>query len=175
MCALRGKLATVARISIYISDDLKVGMDALTAVNWSAVAQQAFDQELRLHRQLTEREMDAVIERLRASKKKQVDNLISNGFEAGKKWAECDAEYLTLRNIAKIATSDNIDDYEEGNDEDGYTGSPSYLSVLPDYSFWSRDVPPVYLNNNSDMPHLYFQIGFIKGAQSVWRQVSNKI
>ena len=167
----------VARISIYVSDDLKASMDALTAINWSSVAQRAFEQELRLHPQWTEYEMNAVIERLRASKKMQVDNLISDGFEAGKGWAERDAGYLTLKNIAKIPTSDNMDDYEDDG-EDPFDIDPhsvSYKDVLPDYNFWINEIPLEYLKGNSDMPHLYFRIGFVKGAKSVWRQVSDKL
>jgi hypothetical protein len=167
----------VARISIYVSDDLKASMDALTTINWSSVAQGAFEQELRLHPQWTEYEMNAVIERLRASKKKQVDNLINDGFEAGKGWAERDAEYLELKNIAKIPTSDDMDDYEDDSEDPFETGpsSVSYRDALPDYNFWTKEIPLEYLKGNSDMPHLYFRIGFVKGAKSVWRQVSDKL
>ena len=42
----------MARMSIYAPDELKARMDAIETVNWSSIAQTAFEREIRLPRSL---------------------------------------------------------------------------------------------------------------------------
>ncbi len=102
------------RINLYVTDDLKARMDRVAdAVNWSAVAQGAFEKALTAWPIMEEAKMAAVLERLRASKVELVDNVVAAGFAAGRVWAETAADYLTLRAVgtydwSRVPTALNV-------------------------------------------------------------------
>ena len=61
----------MARITLYIPDDLKPRMDAVgDAINWSEVARPTILLALATHEHRKGQNMDTAIERLRASKEK---------------------------------------------------------------------------------------------------------
>jgi hypothetical protein len=89
-------------INVYVSDDLKARMDrAAEGVNWSSVAQGAFERALASIPAMEGSKMSAVLERLKASKAEQVDSVAAAGFAAGRRWAENEADYLTLRRVGE--------------------------------------------------------------------------
>jgi hypothetical protein len=99
-------------INVYVSDDLKARMDrAADGVNWSSVAQSAFEKALALYPTMEGSKMSAVLERLKASKAEQVDSVAAAGFAAGRAWAESAADYLTLKRVGEYDWSD-----DEGDD-----------------------------------------------------------
>ncbi|MCB1533248.1 MAG: hypothetical protein KDJ44_00655 [Rhodoblastus sp.] len=150
----------MARMSIYVPDDLKGRMDDLES-NWSAIAQVAFEREIRLHPKLTENEMQATIERLRASKKAQIDDVIQAGVEAGKKWAQDEAEYLDLTKVGraleqKFAVKSTSKD-EAGNETDTMRSFPKLSNGL--------------LLSEAVAEGEHYEHGFCMGVLDVWKQV----
>ena len=107
--------------------------------------------------------MDAVIERLRASKTKQVDDVIKAGFDRGRVWAEKEAGFLQLKNVAEDHISNDPDELE-------LNSISRHVNPNSWYEFWleimSEQLPP---------PEPYFQIGFYKGAKAVWDEVKDKL
>jgi hypothetical protein len=91
------------RVTLYIPDDLKARMDEVSeAVNWSAIAQQAFrDVVINLAARKETATMDDVVERLRASKQSYVETEHKAGLAVGEEWAKEAAKYGELLRIAK--------------------------------------------------------------------------
>jgi hypothetical protein len=88
---------------LYVPDDLKARMDeAGQAVNWSAIAQQAFREVvLNLAVRKETATMDDAVERLRVSKRSYVEAEREAGLEVGEVWATEHPEYGELLRIAK--------------------------------------------------------------------------
>lgn len=92
----------MARINISISDDLKQQMDSFPKVNWSSVAQDAFETQVKIN-QLKETDMQAAgIERLRVSKQSKAERELAEGFALGKRWALEHADYDELERVADL-------------------------------------------------------------------------
>lgn len=91
-------MATTVRSSISIPTDLKARMDAYgEGVNWSAVACKAIENELAaIITRRKARDMEDVILRLRASKRRTDAAEARAGFQAGERWARESAEYMDL-------------------------------------------------------------------------------
>src|SRR5262249_47730364 len=91
--------------TIYVPDELKAKMDSFDSEgpNWSGIAQAAFQSECdRMHnRKKGAGKMNAVIQRLRASKIKVEDQEHAAGLAAGRKWAMEDAEYDELARVVE--------------------------------------------------------------------------
>jgi hypothetical protein len=153
----------MARMSIYVPDELKERMDAVDSVNWSAVAQSQFERELRLHPQLSENEMQATIERLKASKIAQTDEVIAKGAEAGKKWAMERASFLDLTHAGK-----QLDVPPWKSNSDSLRNFPDDLPSGDSFFLISSD----YITLSSDK---YFEHGFCLGALEVWKQVKDQL
>jgi hypothetical protein len=154
-------------MSIYLPDDLHQRLERLRDyTNWSQVAQKAFELELRLHPDWSNDQMDAIIERLRASKRQQVDDVIQKGLEAGRDWAEKTASYKDLRIVAeKLEFPDDPDDVQY-NTIAGALGEPAGDLFKPYYD--EEHVTYTHIDP-------YFQIGFYRGAGQVWKEVKDKL
>jgi len=146
----------MARMSIYVPDDLKARMDAVDSVNWSAVAQSQFERELRLHPKLTGDEMQATIERLKASKVAQTDDVIAAGIEAGKKWSMEKADYLVLSSLG-----DTMNGITRLNFKDNLIRIPDYLAEQ--------------IEGNPRQRGEYFEHGFCLGVMEVWKQIKDHL
>jgi hypothetical protein len=73
------------RVTLYIPGDLKARMDEIEAVNWSAIAQQAFKEVvINLAARKETATMDDVVERLRASKESYVETEHKAGLRSGR-------------------------------------------------------------------------------------------
>ena len=149
----------MARINLSIPDSLKDRMSALDSrVNWSEVAQAAFEREIVNHN-FEVNNMEQVIERLRASKTAFVDKERAEGVSAGRNWAQQHASYEHLRTIANLDLSEETDcavlmDKALGN-----------TSLNRDKSFWQ----------DGDLPSDEYVEAFVDGARDVWDQVADKI
>jgi hypothetical protein len=146
-------------MSIYVPDELKERMDDADSVNWSGVAQSAFEKVLRLHPKLTENEMQATIERLKASKTAQTDDVIAAGVEAGKKWAMEKASYLDLATAGKELTS-----YKT-----------NAMRVFPERLPTGEKFFKIALESGVTGPDKYFEHGFCLGVIEVWKQVKDHL
>lgn len=158
----------MARMSIYVPDELKCRMDAVDSVNWSSVAQSAFERELRLHVKPLEEEMEAIIERLKASKAAQTDDVIAAGAEAGKKWAMETASYLDL----SWAGSQLHQKFAFRGTTKDHTGEHESLKSFPKLRD-GREISE-FLPANTCIDE-YFEHGFCKGVLSVWQKVKDHI
>lgn len=92
------------RLSIYVPGALKARMDERPEINWSAVAQKAFDLEMRLRASPGDQDMHAAVGRLRASKEISELEDRPEWVRAGRLWAMNDADYDDLKSIARIGT-----------------------------------------------------------------------
>ncbi len=90
----------MARISIYVRDDLKTRMDAAgDAINWSEVARPALTAAIAAYEHRKGRNMTTAIERLRASRLEATQSDKEDGKSDGRVWAENDAEYQWLKRL----------------------------------------------------------------------------
>jgi hypothetical protein len=154
----------MARMSIYLPDELQRRLARLQdQVSWSQVAQKAFEGVLRLNPEWSEDQMSAVVERLRASKIKEVDEVIARGAAAGREWAEQKASYRALKTVAeKVLLPSDPDDIPD-NAITEWVGETHVDFFAP------------YIGDNEFHVGPYFQIGFLQGAKAVWAEVRSKI
>ncbi len=92
----------MARINISVPDGLRERMSALDErVNWSEVAQTAFEREIIRHNFEVEN-MEQVIERLRVSKSEYETTEYERGRKDGHDWACRHATYADLKAVCDL-------------------------------------------------------------------------
>src|ERR1700733_607916 len=93
----------MARVSIYVTEDLKTRMDRIgEAANWSEIVRPAILSEVASHEHRKGKTMATVVERLRASRIKHDQEMETLGAEAGRTWASDTAEFAELQRVSKI-------------------------------------------------------------------------
>ncbi len=97
------------RMNISISDALRERMDELENVNWSAVAQAAFELEIK-SKIKGHGDMEKVIERLKASKQRIETEVKPLWIGYGAEFAANTAEFDELERISSISVYDIDDD-----------------------------------------------------------------
>lgn len=161
----------MARIGIYIPDELKARMDQVEHVNWSATAQRAFEVEVNLKEVLMSTE-DSVVARLRASKVKEDEAEQVAGRKIGQKWARDWAEYGELK---RVATYQHWDE----------TPEEVYPSQLLCLIFAVDDRREIDTSDERELwqllldrevePEPAWVEGFVEGVGEVWDEVGDKI
>jgi hypothetical protein len=157
------------RTTITLPHDLKKRMDAVREqVNWSATAAAAFEAKLlEIESRKDVKTMKETIERLKASKRKEEEEMLKLGREAGLEWAMKKAEYIDLERLAnhKVRSAfDGEDFFAEIRYEDWKQGRKAdafWESVLGDSAYRAE--------SNS------FIQGFIAGALEVWNDVKEQL
>lgn len=149
----------MARVSIYVPDDMKARMDEVgeDRVNWSSVAQVAFRLAI-INAALTrEPKMEDVIERLKASKAVDDQRDHAQGVTEGREWAAKQATYRHLKTVANVDLSDawNEDEYAEKVTEALGEGHEDF--------FGEEAAPGAYVK------------GFVEGARELWKAVASKV
>jgi hypothetical protein len=92
----------MARISLYISDDLKARMDAAgDGVNWSDAARPALAAAVAAFEHSKGGTMHTSIERLRTSRIASAQTAAVYGSKEGRRWAEDEASYVLLRSLSR--------------------------------------------------------------------------
>lgn len=157
------------RVTVYVSDDLKVRMDeAEETINWSTAAQAAFREAIAIHRLKKDNtDMDSVIERLRASKRRTDESSATAGRGCGAKWAKETAEYDELRRVTSHLEESGADwDY-----------SISDMRRLIDPSDWLTDQEwkNYWSTHGRDATDSNFIRGFVEGAAEVLLEVKDKL
>ncbi len=165
----------MARVSIYVPDDLKARMDRVgDAANWSEVVRPAILSEVASHEHRKGASMTTVVERLRASKEMHAQKSAAVGRVAGRAWAFNRAEYAALVRVSRI---------EEGT-EDGWAFSALRFAVDPEKDWPNRDVlehlgfdEDFLRDHGLDWRHIPDELlgAFIEGAQEVFEQVEDKL
>ncbi len=156
------------RMSIYVPDELKVGMDEIgDRENWSAIAQSAFSRIVQIRQPMEDEQMESVIQRLRGTRIVEEDRLRAEGIKEGRDWAMNHATFGQLERVGEIDT-DDIDEQDAT-----YTLTCAAAGERLDG------------NEQQDMleqmfgPHKVILgsrvIGFVEGAQEIWEQVGDKV
>ena len=155
----------MARVSIYVPDDLKERMDAVgDEINWSDVARPAFLMALATHRQRSDPTMQSAIERLRASKAEADKQDEIDGKADGQSWAENDAGYYDLRRVAKIEFFHGIDSLDA-----------LYRAVDPQGKLSAEEFKEqVFGTEYADITEAYAR-AFIEGAQEFYDRVKDEL
>ena len=165
----------MAKMTIYVNDDLKTRMDAVEeSVTWSAIASRAFEIEIgEVAKRKQEKDMSTVIDRLRASKLVHEGQEYKDGHAHGKWWAEVCADYGELDRLY------NFDEQTLGlNAEQAY--DPVYLAAVicgddgdtAPSDFWEGAVDD-WTNNFHKNTEWYK--GFVEGAQDVFCEVHDQL
>ncbi|MCH7873648.1 MAG: hypothetical protein IID33_18265 [Planctomycetes bacterium] len=177
----------MARVTMSVSDSLKKRMGKVKRhVNWSEVAQAAFERKLgELGQQKEIKKMSDVIERLRASKLESDSETGKQGRSDGRKWAMRTAEAFELEMLATYRRSceDACWDLTFNPDDPDTVNSPGvkfYDLILRDRSnysfiqateFWDDRLGDRREAQNDGA----YVMAFAEGALEVWNEVSDKI
>ena len=174
----------MARLSIYVPDELKERIDALKSeANWSDVACRAFEINIgELAKARKETDMSAVIERLRASKLQNEDKMTQAGREAGRRWAQKYAEYDELQRVCAL----DADEWCIGQPMAPHThggwlalhtlglkedGDDSHVREFAECAGWDD----VFPHERGELEDEGFISGFILGAQEFFDEVADKL
>ena len=97
-CYAHNDRSLMARISLYIPDELRTRMDAAGAeeINWSEVARPSLTAAVAAFEHKKGQNVSTAIERLRASKRHSDQQEKTSGYNDGRSWAENKAEYNEL-------------------------------------------------------------------------------
>ncbi len=96
-------MAEFVRKTITVPAEIAVEMAKTAEVNWSQVASNAFQVELkRRNAEQKQTKLDNVVNRLRQSKNQSDDSPYAKGKEAGELWAREYAEYEELKRLANL-------------------------------------------------------------------------
>lgn len=171
-------------ISVYVNDDLKRRMDAEKDENWSKLASASFNKKLaELIQRKTVNDMEAAIQRLRASRNEYEEMINAEGFEAGKEWAERYADFGQLKRLCEFGErleSEPVYGWEFFFGEDSnnaYCASERLVFEIegeePDRNlasdFWDAAL------GNEDLPEADFARAFAEGAIEFFKRVSDKL
>ena len=163
----------MARVSIYVPDDLKKQMDAVgDVINWSDVARPTFLMALATHQHKGKHTMTTAIERLRASKAKSDKEDEITGKADGRSWAENDAEYNDLRRVAEI----DLENALRINAFNGLSMLDTLYNALDEGRNLSAEdfKEEVFGDRNADITDAYAW-AFIEGAQEFYNEVADKL
>ncbi|MFI0846426.1 hypothetical protein [Mesorhizobium sp. IMUNJ 23232] len=161
----------MAKMNIYVGDELKMRMDALPNQNWSAVAQEAF--ELQIATAPKENmNMDDVIERLRASKQKSEEQTKPYWKGQGREWAMKTAEADALENVGELEYSD-----ADSADELLNMIVGAITDDEPDYNAIVEFCEEVLTGEHprTKKPSKRIIMWWLEGAQEIWAEVQDKI
>lgn len=156
----------MARITLYVPDELKAEMDAVEGENWSDIARPAFMRAVAI-RKYRRGHMESAIERLRASKAEAEKEDEMQGKVDGRAWAERDASYAELRRVAEIEVPNSPpDDWA--------------YDALADAIDPEKDLDPrqfreqVFGSEDADLSEAYL-LAFIEGATEFFDEVRDKL
>lgn len=158
----------MARLNISVPDELKARMDDINT-NWSAIASEAFELEVRKRERIVEMNHAQIAGRLKASYQQEAAKYFDKGHENGAKWAalEADAaELMFLENRTSSADGGQFlrrGDYEDTPFEE-YGDVETFLEVVLSISDGTVNLPaPIWFE------------GFVAGALEVWASVKEEV
>jgi hypothetical protein len=159
----------MARVNIYVPADLKARMDTVRrSTNWSEVVRPAIlsavaSDEQRKGANMKTPDLNAVVERLRASKEKHLLEMAKSGRERGRLWACEKAEFDELRRVVDVAG---------GNDHDALEGLKS--AIDPQHTLNRTEFAELIGVGERDMSNEY-AVTFVEGAAEVLDQVAPQL
>ncbi|RVU12500.1 hypothetical protein [Methylobacterium oryzihabitans] len=158
----------MARVSIYVSDELKARMAEVgDALNWSDIARPAFETAISNFNHRKGQSMMTAIERLRASKQNYLQNSAQNGASSGREWAQNHASFYELKQVSNI----DLDLRHLGLEDLAWT---VHRAVDPDDSIRHDDFPNVIFGD-SKWPSDEWLTGWVQGAQQFFEEVEDQL
>lgn len=169
----------MARMNISVPDDLKARMDAAAeAVNWSGVASRAFELELgEIAKRQKEKDMSAVIQRLRASKLEQEDVAYKDGYRDGKVFAENEADYSDLKKLYELTDQSDWPDICESAEDAAYSPAEAVHMWMVGEDTFDRSESAAFWERfcGGEYPEGEYLRGFVEGAADVLAQVEDEL
>ena len=157
----------MARISIYVPDDLKAEMAQVgDAVNWSEVVRPSIHSALASYKHRSTPTMQTTIERLRASKAEATEHDVESGKKDGREWARDVASYKDLKAMSRIST-EALENYPE------QAVGICKKMLDPSDEMDRREFAVVWFSDSD--PSAEYLLGFVSGAQEVYEEVADKI
>ncbi len=152
----------MARINLSIPDRLKSEMDALEGrANWSALATESFEREVRKLNRVNIMETTQVAERLRASFEQSGVSLRDKGHQTGVEWAARTAEYDELAWLS--------DSEDAAIDLSDWQVSDSPFEEYEPKKFWERAA------GLERLPSADYVWGFVEGAVEMFERVRDQV
>jgi hypothetical protein len=166
----------MARVNVYVTDDLKARMDRAGDLNWSTAAQRAFEIEIQAQEwKMVENRIERTVERLRASKAQEDGELKAEGRKAGVEWANEDASFRVLRAVAN---------FEWGSAPPEFYGYHLACLILNQKSpsdpagageLWDELCGGHMTEDSGSEPDPAWLEGFVDGAMTVWDEVKGEL
>jgi len=149
-------------MNVSIPEDTKSAMDNIKDVNWSEVARNAFDREVRKRKRIDRMDTAAITERLRASHENQIEVEKEDGNIFGADWAAKLAEFAELRDLKRFGEA-------AGEALHKWRMMDTVLDRWDQEEFWEvQEIDP-------DDVTLAFCEGFAEGALEVWERVRENV
>lgn len=165
------------RVCISVPCGIKTEMDkAGGQTNWSAVAAQAFQNEVtRLKSRRKVDNMNSVIERMKAADELEAKELFESGRNLGIDWAESDATRRQLRRLDEAgAHKESSPMWKNKSGAFGWPGR--FLAILYSTNEIDQDlIDSVFGEDNNDAKELEYLLGFADGALDIWSKVADKL
>jgi len=163
----------MGRINLYVADALEQRMSRFRdQLNWSAIAQEAFEQAVKLEELKGEGSMEAAqIERLRHSRAKHEQSQHSIGFKIGRTWALDEAEYDALERVTSVDIEvPGIDAVEEKRSAAARLLATAYLGedAIASYRETTEAMERLFDERSPSAEKIQ---GFIDGATEVYAEV----
>jgi hypothetical protein len=156
----------MARITLYVPDDLKTRMDAAgDAINWSEVARPVLTAAVAAFEHRKGQNMTTAIERLRASRLETEQTDKVQGKSDGRAWAENDAEYQWLKRLHLRAN--------EQTEEEPMTALA--MAIDPTGTTAFSEISEICFSEVSDLPSDEYLDGFINGAVEFFKEVRSRV
>jgi hypothetical protein len=155
----------LARIAIYVPDELKSRMDTVDNANWSEIARPAFESAIATFQHEKGKTMDSAIERLRASKRLQSQNDFLAGQQQGRTWTRDTASFAELRRLSRVLFPN--DDYRGA-------GQALRTALDPVDDMTGEEVFEDCFGEDEDITD-DFVAGFITGAKDFFAEVKSQL
>jgi hypothetical protein len=176
----------MAKMTIYVPDDLKGRMDEAEGVNWSPLACRAFEAKLaEIITQQGAKNVKDVITRLKASKAKTTDEARLRGQKVGKEWASSTAEAIQLERLEKwtelkFGTARSWNEYllARGLKNDPFGPDHRLAETIAGEDLDQDDGVWFWVRIDGDSSERYsppYLVGFVEGALAVWAEVNDQL
>lgn len=144
--------------------------------NWSEVAQRAFEQEIAsLGQREKEKDMQAMIDRMKATKSAAMSKEKKTGYSQGVSWAMNCAEYRQLEALETLQDEQmgagDVSDY-------GFALAAKLVHVTMGQESDHGDIKELHEQMFADTTRTYseeFVEGFIEGALAQWDKVKDQV
>jgi hypothetical protein len=170
----------MAKIMVYVPDELKRRMDKVKDVKWSPIACAAFEGKLgALAARKEIKNMQDVIQRLRVSKTEHESELQCEGRQHGRDWAMHTASAAELERLQNLIEGPQHGDAFIVDRRTGRSGAEAFVGVIdPDAYENDLDIEQFWGNlgfEDRRYPDDRYVQAFAEAAVEIWREVQRKL